>query len=86
MCIEFIIHVRAALNSWLHNFLFSWIASIPISKIYQRALVVAIRKTKKAQKVIENLLTLHPLGKIWDAYEPIYGFDGKSQPWIKLVF
>ena len=47
ICIQLTIHVRAALNSCLHNFTFLNCVNSNL-KIYGRGLVVAIRNTNKA--------------------------------------
>ena len=44
---EFILHARAALKSWLHDFLSSCLRRLKIPKIWRRALVVAIPKPGK---------------------------------------
>ena len=47
ICPELIIHAGAALKSWLHDFLSSCLRRFKISKIWRRALVVAIPKPIK---------------------------------------
>ena len=47
ICSELILHAGAALKSWLRDFLFSCLRRIKISKIWRRALVVAIPKPTK---------------------------------------
>ena len=44
MCTKLIIHVRVALKSRLHYFLSSSLCQLQISKIYEKALVVAMQK------------------------------------------
>ena len=47
ICPELILHARAALKSWLRDFLSSCLHRFKISKIWRRALVVAIPKPAK---------------------------------------
>ena len=49
ICPELILHARAALKSWLYGFLSSCLRRLKISKIWRRALVVAIPKPKKPE-------------------------------------
>ena len=44
---ELILHVGAALKSWLHDFIFSCLRRLKIPKIWRRAFVVAITKPAK---------------------------------------
>ena len=59
ICPEHIIHAGAALKSWLRDFLSSCLCRLKISKIWRRALVVAISKPGKpggTQRVIDRYL------------------------------
>ena len=47
ICPELILHAGAALNSWLRDFISSSLRRLKISKIWRRALVVAIPKPGK---------------------------------------
>ena len=47
ICSDLILHAGAALKSWLHDFLSSCLRQLKISKIWSRALVVAIPKPAK---------------------------------------
>ena len=56
---ELIIHVGAALKSWLRDFLSSYLRRLKIPKIWRRALVVVIPKPTKpvgTQRVIDRYL------------------------------
>ena len=56
ICSELILHAGAALKSWLPDFLSSCLRRLKISKIWRRALVVAIPKPTKPvgnQRVID---------------------------------
>ena len=48
ICLEVILHVGAALTSWLYGFLSSCLSRVKILKICRRPLVVAIPKPKKS--------------------------------------
>ena len=47
ICSELILHARAALKSWVRDFLSSCLRRLKIPKIWRRALVVAIPKPAK---------------------------------------
>ena len=47
ICPELILHAGAALKSWLRDFLSSCVRRLKISKVWRRALVVAISKPTK---------------------------------------
>ena len=47
ICPELILHARATLKSWLHDFISSCLCRLKIPKIWRRALVVAIPKPGK---------------------------------------
>ena len=47
ICPELILHARAALKSWLHDFISSCLHRLKISKIWRRVLVVVIPKSGK---------------------------------------
>ena len=47
ICLELILHAGAALKSWLRDFISSCLRGLKISKIWRRALVVAIPKLMK---------------------------------------
>ena len=48
ICSELILHAGAALKSWLRDFLSSFLRRLKITKIWRRALVVAIPKPAKS--------------------------------------
>ena len=59
ICPELILHARAALKSWLRDFLYSCLRRLKIPKIFKKALVVAIPKPGKrwgTQRVIDRYL------------------------------
>ena len=59
ICSELIIHAGAALKSWLRDFLSSCLRRLKISKIWRRALALAIPKPMKpwgTQRVIDRYL------------------------------
>ena len=59
LCPELILHARAALKSWLHDFFSSCLCRLKIPKIWRRVLLVAIPKPEK------------PMGDP-KSYQPIY--------------
>ena len=56
--LELIIHIRAALNSWLRGFLFSCLCHLRIFKVWRRALLVAMPKRSKPKQLSKSLLLL----------------------------
>ena len=72
ICPELIIHAGAALKSWLRDFLFSCLRRLKISKIWRRALVVAISKPTKPvgdpKEFLTNISALCPLQDPREAY------------------
>ena len=72
ICPELILHAGAALKSCLRDFLSSCLHRLKIPKIWRRALVVAIPKTRKARGGPKELLTdisaLFPLQDPREAY------------------
>ena len=79
ICPELILHAGAALKSWLRDFLSSCLRRLKISKIWRRALVVAIPKPSKLlgnpKKLPTNISALCPLqdprGLIYARVEPL---------------
>ena len=79
ICPELILHAEAALKSWLRDFLSSCLRRLKISKIWRRALVVAIPKpTKpvgnpKSYRLISLLCVLYKILKrlIYARVEPL---------------
>ena len=63
---ELILLVGAALNSWLCGFLSFCLHQLKISKIWKRALEVAITKPKKSE---ENLKSYRPISMLCVSYK-----------------
>ena len=67
ICPELILHARAALKSWLHDFLSSCLRRLKIPKIWRRALVVVIPKPRKPMGDPELLTDISALCPLQDS-------------------
>ena len=90
MCIELIIHVRAALNFDYITFSFpNWVNSN--FEILRKSACSRDSKAKKAVEDLKSYLQIYPLYVPWEKFETLIyvrnksidGFNAKSQPWIK---
>ena len=66
ICLELTTHTEAALKSWLCGFLSSCLCHLKIPKVWRRALVVAIPKSKKP---VEDLKSYGPISLLCVTYK-----------------
>ena len=66
ICLELTAYTGVALKSWLFGFLSSCLRHLKISKVWRRALVVAIPKPKKP---VEDLKSYRPISLLYVPYK-----------------